>query len=77
MMMGIDETRADDFVGAVDYFGSIAFFELSSNVYDDSVLDQDIHLGRDNVILGVVYEHYTVLEQKGCSRCVWHFVLVL
>jgi hypothetical protein len=71
MMMRVDKTRADDLVSCVDYFCSIGELDILSELRDFPVLDEDVGPGGYNVILRIVEEDDSVLEEGAASHDVW------
>lgn len=62
MVMCVYEARTDDLVGAVNNSYIVAFLDGRSNLCDRSVLDQQVELGRNHVVVGVVDEDHPILE---------------
>jgi hypothetical protein len=68
MSMGVDEPRADNLIGAVEYFNSFGCRNVLRDPYDPTMLDQNVGLSGDDVILRVVDEGDTIFQEDtaGC-----------
>lgn len=64
MMVGIDETRGDDLVGAVNHIAPGGSREGWANLGDATVLDEDIGVSGLDLVIMAVGEDDASLEKK-------------